>query len=353
MVSGLIVGSPQDRITIGQLRLASVLHMSARQPQSSQMSEGNSLSSLEVRASRISIARGGAPAFLADRTALRRCVVVAVASSSSRNHDDDAPPIGDSSAPASTPRLEDWEKRLWRALEQEPDARLGRRIVVVPDSATAYAVQMTCINAVDSRGQARRYLTARYAVPDGGLGTMLVAFAKDIDALANRQRDTCGELLDQAQGSHWYSFAVRVADLTGWSSFIGETVPEAEARGQFELGDPDQLLQLIGSATDPGSSAHSLASRDECLLLIAESSWALNEVTSIINDIPRGVLLVITYNPDRDLDSLTELIGPVAVRLPPYPGPPPQRLRRVPTPTAPWPATAPRSRTRSASLDWR
>jgi len=98
---------------------------------------------------------------------------------------------GSSSASGSA-STDEWKHELRRALEHEPDASLGRRIVVVPDSATAYAVQQACITL----GGARRYFTARYVAPvDGAPGTMLVAFAKDVDALANRPLDTLGDLV--------------------------------------------------------------------------------------------------------------------------------------------------------------
>jgi len=93
------------------------------------------------------------------------------------------------------------------------------------------------------------------------------------------------------------------------------------------LGDPAALLQSIVASADDRSGTAPPLSEDEYLLLILDSPQALGEVTSIINDIPRGVLLVMPYPPDRELDWLTELIGPVASRLPPCPRLPAQALR--------------------------
>jgi hypothetical protein len=85
---------------------------------------------------------------------------VSAASSSSADADIDR----STETLSSSLRSEEWEGQLWQALAQEPEARLGRRIIVVPDAATALAVQWACSNATDDDRRSPRCLTARYVV---------------------------------------------------------------------------------------------------------------------------------------------------------------------------------------------
>jgi len=166
------------------------------------------------------------------------------AASPSTRHPDDVGPMtaeaGSSSASGSA-STDEWKHELRRALEHEPDASLGRRIVVVPDSATAYAVQQACITL----GGARRYLTARYVAPvDGAPGTMLVAFAKDVDALANRPLDTLGDLVGPVARLALVFLRRPHGWPGGWSTFVNETVPLAESRGPFEFGRSRRVVAI-------------------------------------------------------------------------------------------------------------
>jgi KAP family P-loop domain len=176
-----------------------------------------------------------------------------------------------------------------------------------------------------------RCLTARYVIPKGpALGTMLASFAGDMETVRNRQRDTRGDLVDQTQGAHWADFASRMASSPMWPDLINEQLPLAISVGEFAMDGPNGLLSIIGAVgADPSSSEMATATLlrdDERLVLLLDGDNATSDLTQLANALPRGVLLVVTSPPDRDLDRLTELIGPV-MRLPRYEGAPPSSGR--------------------------
>ena len=230
----------------------------------------------------------------------------------------EAPPTSSmrgTSKVAPEPSADDWAAEFLRLLDTEADARLGRRIVVVPDGDTAYALQRLCVSPDQV---SRRCLTARYVIPGPpALGTMLASFVSDVEALRGRQRETLGDLVDQDQGARWAGFAARVASSSVWLDIINERLPLAVSTGRFALNGANDLFSVIGPP---------LLGEDECLVLLLDSHYATNHLTHIVNGLPRGVLLVVTSPPEQDLDWLTELIGPV-MRLPQYAGAPPSTDR--------------------------
>ncbi|WP_448628484.1 P-loop NTPase fold protein [Geodermatophilus sp. URMC 64] len=226
---------------------------------------------------------------------------------------------------APEPNPDDWAGDFLRLMDREEDASLGRRIVVVPDGNTLYALQRLCV----SDQVARRCLTARYVISGpAALGTMLASFVSDVEAVRSRQPVTLGDLVDQEQGAHWLRFARRVAASSPWSGLVDERLPLARSAGRLTLSDPGDLFSAIGPPTGYASADAStpVLAPDECLVLLVDGDDVLQHVTDIVNVLPRGVLLVLTSPPERELDWLTELIGPVT-RLPPFPGPRPSRDR--------------------------
>jgi hypothetical protein len=241
----------------------------------------------------------------------------------------EAPPTSSFQVPskmAPEPSADAWAADFLRLLETEADARLGGRIVVVPDSNTAYAVQRLCVSPDQV---SRRCLTARYVISGRpALGTMLASFVSDVEALRER-RETQGDLVDQEQGAQWASFASRVASSTAWLTIINSLLPYALSAGRFDLSAPNNLFSVIGAPIGQRSAATAstpLLESDECLVLLLDGEYAISDVTDVVNQLPRGVLLVVTSPPERDLDWLTELIGPV-MQLARYPGAPPSSDR--------------------------
>jgi hypothetical protein len=225
------------------------------------------------------------------------------------------------------PSVDDWAAGFRRLLETEADARLGSRIVVVPDGNTAYALQRFCVSP-DQRS--RRCLTARYVIQGpASLGTMIASFVSDVEALRGLQRETRGDLVDQDQGAHWVSFAARAASSSVWSSIVKERLPRALSTGRFDLSTTRDLFSVIGVPIGVNSSAvatNPLLGERECLVLFLDSDYATPGLTDVVTELPRGILLVVTIPPERDLDFITELIGPLT-RIPPYAGAPPSRDR--------------------------
>ena len=103
------------------------------------------------------------------------------------------------------------------------------RVVSVPDSNTAYALQQLCVSPdLPADG----CLTARYVVSGAnGLGTMLAGLVRDVGTLRDRERETLGALVDDNQGARWADFASRLTSSVGWPALVASTGPHGASGG--------------------------------------------------------------------------------------------------------------------------
>lgn len=216
--------------------------------------------------------------------------------------------------------LESWAMPVFEAVADRTGSA-SRRIVVVPDGASLYALQRACVDA----SKVDHLLTARYVIPGpAGLGTMFAALVADVDRLSTRQGQMQGDLADQERGARWGTFARRAETAPEWVE-AAERLPQAVAAGRFEIGAQSRLFDVIDSPDRPPSPLQ----RGEALVLLLDTAdGPVPDFTAVMDTLQSSpVVLAVTVGDGLDLDPVTELIGPMT-RLPRYSGAsPPTELR--------------------------